>query len=377
MPVVLNPEISRLFVLLLALAIDLGFGDPPNRYHPVAWIGRLLGAGQRWLCHGSPARLLAGGAVVAIGVAGLVGAAGVLVSAVAAGLGTAGLLLEALALTCLLSLRDLIGAARSVAGDLDRGDLPAARQAVGYHLVSRPTAALDESQVASAAIESVAENLTDSLVAPVCFFLAGGLVWAAVYRVINTADAMLGFRRGQLEYFGKSAARLDDLLSFIPARIAGLSLVAGAALAGERARGALAVLRRDHRHAEPQLGMADRRDGGRARRGPREARGPPPRCGSLTARDRHRARGQGRCRRRRGERRARGGGVRGGCDDSPASPLGARRRRGQDRSPRLMASTAACVRSEAPSFSSARWRYFFTVPTLQRRRTPISRFVRP
>ncbi len=250
MPVVLNPEISRLFVLLLALAIDLVFGDPPNRYHPVAWIGRLLGAGRRWLCHGSPARLLAGGAVVAIGVAGLVGAAGVLVSTVAAGLGTAGLLLEALALTCLLSLRDLIGAARSVAGDLDRGDLPAARQAVGYHLVSRPTAALDESQIASAVIESVAENLTDSLVAPVCFFLAGGLVWAAVYRVINTADAMLGFRRGQLEYFGKSAARLDDLLSFIPARIAGLSLVAGAALAGERARGALAVLRRDHRRTQ-------------------------------------------------------------------------------------------------------------------------------
>ena len=237
-------------MLLLALAIDLVFGDPPNRYHPVAWIGRLLGAGQRWLCHGSPARLLAGGAVVAIGVAGLVGAAGVLVSAVAAGLGTAGLLLEALALTCLLSLRDLIGAARAVARDLDRGDLPAARLAVGYHLVSRPTAALDERQIASAVIESVAENLTDSLVAPVCFFLAGGLVWAAVYRVINTADAMLGFRRGQLEYFGKSAARLDDLLSFIPARIAGLSLVAGAALAGERARGALAVLRRDHRRTQ-------------------------------------------------------------------------------------------------------------------------------
>ena len=247
MPVVLNPEISRLFVLVLALAIDLVFGDPPNRYHPVTWIGRLLGAGQRWLCHGSPARLLAGGAVVTIGVAGLAGAAGALVSAVAAGLGTAGLLLDALALTCLLSLRDLIGAARAVARDLDRGDLPAARRAVGYHLVSRPTAALDESQVASAAIESVAENLTDSLVAPVCFFLAGGLVWAAVYRVLNTADSMLGFRRGQLEYFGKSAARLDDLLSFIPARIAGLSLVAGAALAGERAGGALAVLRRDRR----------------------------------------------------------------------------------------------------------------------------------
>jgi adenosylcobinamide-phosphate synthase len=232
-------------VLLLALAIDLVFGDPPNRYHPVAWIGRLLGAGQRWLCHGSPARLLVGGALATLGVAGLAGAAAALVSRIAAGLGIAGLLLEAVALTCLLSLRDLIGAARSVAGDLARGDLPAARRAVGYHLVSRPTAALDEGQVASATIESLAENLTDSLVAPVCFFLAGGLVATAVYRVINTADSMLGFRRGQLEYFGKSAARLDDVLNLVPARIAGLSLVAGAALAGESGGGALAVLRRD------------------------------------------------------------------------------------------------------------------------------------
>ena len=247
MPAALNPELSRLVVLLLALAIDLVFGDPPNRYHPVAWVGRLLSAGQRWLCRGSPARLLGGGALATIGVAGLAGAAAALVSKVAAGLGIGGLLLEALALTCLLSLRDLIAAARSIARDLDRGDLPAARRAVGYHLVSRPTAALDESQVASATIESVAENLTDSLLAPVCFFLAGGLVATAVYRVINTADSMLGFRRGPLEYFGKSAARLDDLLNLIPARLAGLSLVAGAALAGESAGGAMAALRRDRR----------------------------------------------------------------------------------------------------------------------------------
>jgi adenosylcobinamide-phosphate synthase len=246
-PVVLNPESARLVVLLLALAIDLALGDPPNRYHPVAWIGRLLGAGQRWLCHGSPARLLVGGALVTIGVAGLTAVAAALVARLAAGLGIAGLVLEAFALTCLLSLRDLIGAARSVARDLDRGNLSAARRAVGYHLVSRPTAELDESQVASATIESVAENLTDSLVAPVCFFLAGGLVGAAVYRVINTADSMLGFRRGPLEYFGKIPARLDDLLNLIPARVAGLSLVAGAVLAGESGGGALAVLRRDRR----------------------------------------------------------------------------------------------------------------------------------
>jgi adenosylcobinamide-phosphate synthase len=249
-PVVPNPDIAKLVALLSALAIDLAFDDPPNRYHPVAGIGRLLRAGQRWLCRGSPSRLLVAGALTTIAVAGLVAAAAALVSRIAAGLGIAGILLEALALSSLLSLRDLIGAARSVARDLDRGDLAAAREAVGYHLVSRPTAALDEGQVASATIESVAENLTDSLVAPVCCFLAGGLVWAAVYRVINTADSMLGFRRGPLEYFGKSAARLDDLVNLIPARIAALSLVAGAALAGESSSGALAALRRDRRRTQ-------------------------------------------------------------------------------------------------------------------------------
>jgi len=249
-PHALSPDVAKPAALLLALAVDLAFGDPPNRYHPVAWIGRLLEAGRRCLCRGSPARLLTGGAAVTIAVAGLAGAAGALVSALGARLGAGGLLLEALALTCLLSFRGLVGAACSVAVDLGRGDLPAARQAVGYHLVSRPTAELDERQVVSATVESVAENLTDSLVAPVCYFLAGGLVGAAVYRVINTADSMFGYRTGPLEYFGKSAARLDDLLNFLPARIAGLSLVAGAALAGESARGALAILRRDRCRTE-------------------------------------------------------------------------------------------------------------------------------
>jgi adenosylcobinamide-phosphate synthase len=121
--------------------------------------------------------------------------------------------------------------------------------------VSRPTEELDEGHVASATIESVAENLTDSLMAPALWFLAGGLAGAAVYRVINTADAMFGYRVGPLEYFGKVAARLDDLLNLIPARLAGLSVVAGAALAGESAGGAFAALRRDRRRtASPNAG---------------------------------------------------------------------------------------------------------------------------
>jgi adenosylcobinamide-phosphate synthase len=230
-------------------------GDPSNRYHPVAWAGRLLAAGGRRLCRGSAAQLLVGGAVLTIAVAALGGAAGALVSALGARLGAAGLVLDALALSCLLSIRGLVRAARVVAAHLGHGELEAARRAVGYHLVSRPTETLDEAHVVSATVESIAENLTDSVVAPLCYFLVGGLAGAAVYRVVNTADAMFGYRQGPLEYFGKVAARLDDALSFVPARLAGLSVVAGAALAGERAGGALAILRTDRRRtASPNAG---------------------------------------------------------------------------------------------------------------------------
>ncbi len=223
----------------------MALGDPPNRYHPVAWVGRVLAAGRRLLCRGSTVGLFAGGAALTIGAAIVAGIAGALVSTLAARLGGAGVFLEALALSGLLSLRGLATAARAVAADLERGNLGAARRIVAYHLVSRPTAELDERHVASAAVESVAENLTDGLLAPACFFLVGGLAGAAAYRVVNTADSMFGYREGMLEYFGKAAARLDDVLNLMPARIAALSLVAGAALVGENARGALAILRRD------------------------------------------------------------------------------------------------------------------------------------
>jgi len=188
-------------------------------------------------------------------VAALAGAVGAGVSALAARLGPAGPALEAVALACLFSLRDLARAAREVAGALDAGDLEGARRAVARHLVSRPTGELDAGRVASAAVESVAENLTDSFVAPVCFYLAFGLAGAAAYRALNTADAMLGYRAGALEWFGKAAARLDDLANLVPARLAGLGLVAGAALAGEDAPRALAALRRERRAtASPNAG---------------------------------------------------------------------------------------------------------------------------
>ena len=184
-------------------------------------------------------------------------------------LGAGGLLLEAVALKSTLALRGLAAAGRDVAGALQRGDLAAARTSVGRHLVSRPTATLRVEQVAAGAIESVAENLTDSFVAPLLFYLVFGLPGAFAYRALNTADSMLGYREGALEYFGKLAARLDDVANLVPARLSALALVVAA---GRRAPEACAVmLARSSAHVQPERRVDDGGDGRRARRHPGQA----------------------------------------------------------------------------------------------------------
>lgn len=246
------PGVHAAVVVVLAVALDLLLGDPPNRMHPVAWCGRVLAAGRARLCHGGRARLLLGGAALTVGVMLVAGGAGALVAALAAALGPAGLVLEAVALKCTISPRGLVRAARSVARALVSGDLDAARASLGWHLVSRPTATLDAGQVASGAIESVAENLTDALVAPVVFFLVFGLPGALAYRALNTADTMLGYRDGALEYFGKVAARLDDVANLVPARLAALAIVM---TAGPTSPSAWVAMARDHaRTASPNAG---------------------------------------------------------------------------------------------------------------------------
>jgi adenosylcobinamide-phosphate synthase len=237
------------------VALDAALGDPPSALHPVAWLGRLLAAGRRRLCTGAPAALLVAGASLTGVVAVLAALGGAAVAALAARAGWAEPVILGTALWLLLALRGLLAAAAEVGAPLARGDLQAARAALGWHLVSRPTHDLDAAHVASGAVESVAENLTDAYVGPVAFFLVFGLPGAALYRAVNTADAMLGYREGALEYFGKAAARLDDVLNLVPARLAALALVAAAAVAGANARGAWTTLLRDRRRtASPNAG---------------------------------------------------------------------------------------------------------------------------
>ena len=195
-----------MLTLLIALALDLALGDPPSRWHPVAWVGRALDAGRRRLAGRPPRRLLVGGAVLVTSVA--VGAAGVTLTLerVAAPWPLAALLVDAVLLKGALSVRGLFAAVSGVRHSLEAGRLEAARAALGRDLVSRPVESLDAGHVASGAMESLAENPTDSLVAPVLFFLLGGMPGAWTYRVVNTADAMLGYREGEFEHLDKAAA---------------------------------------------------------------------------------------------------------------------------------------------------------------------------
>jgi adenosylcobinamide-phosphate synthase len=242
--------------ICLALLLDLILGDPANRFHPVAWMGTVIGTvrrrapGQGWLAQLSfGALLVTGGAVITAGLGRL------LAEAVARLPSPIGWVVEAGLLMMTFSLRGLINAAEEVEGALEVGDLTEARRVASWHLVSRDTTALSESQVAAATIESVAENISDGVVAPLFYYALGGLPVALAYRFVNTADAMLGYRDPAHEWLGKAPARLDDLANLLPARISTALIVLAAALVGENPRMAWQVWQRDAaKTASPNAG---------------------------------------------------------------------------------------------------------------------------
>jgi adenosylcobinamide-phosphate synthase len=225
----------------LALALDL-LGEPPPALHPVRWMGRYLGfCRKRWTARQPSWQLLEGG---------LGWLLGTLLSAAAAQAfswalpGWAGALGQAALLRTLLARRALFQAVAEVGVALEAGRLDRARELLGWHLVSRPVDQLAADQVAGAAIESLAENLCDSVVAPLLAQALGGLPLAAAYRFWNTADAVWGYR-GALEYSGKVAATADDLANFAPARMVALGVILAAWLSGEDALGAWRCWSRD------------------------------------------------------------------------------------------------------------------------------------
>jgi adenosylcobinamide-phosphate synthase len=237
---------QRCLALLVALAVDALAGELPNTLHPVVWMGHWLKCGERDIPHGNIGRLGLGAAWLSGGAA-LVGGAAALVPAHP--------LAQGAVASTLLAYRALDRAVGEVQAALTRDDLDEARRLLSWHLVSRPTGDLRADEVAGAAIESLAENLSDSLVAPLLAYGLGGLSGLAIYRFCNTADAMWGYRNERYEYLGKAAARTDDLLNLVPARLTAALLALAAQLVNGHGTLAWRVACRDHkRTASPNAG---------------------------------------------------------------------------------------------------------------------------
>ncbi|MFA5538501.1 MAG: adenosylcobinamide-phosphate synthase CbiB [Gemmobacter sp.] len=230
--------------MLVALGIEAVLGWPGALYrrcgHPVTWLGALIAAlDRRWNCGGR--RRLKGAAAAAL-VIGLAGAAGALVQAVLPA-GVWGVVLAGVVAWPLVAARSLHDHVAAVARPLAAGDLGGARGAVAM-IVGRDPLALDEAGVARAALESLAENASDGVIAPLFWGAVAGLPGIAAYKAINTLDSMIGHRTARHEEFGWAAARIDDLANLIPARLTALLV----ALAGGQLGAAWRVVQRDARH---------------------------------------------------------------------------------------------------------------------------------
>lgn len=211
--------------VVVATALDVGLREPPTRAHPVRWAGRFLDAAGR-LVPAEPVRR----ATVVGGVTWLSGAVVAWLAGAAVERATrrtptwlratvSGVALWPL-LSCRLLIEEVAAVERALAIDVDAGRAAVAR------IVSRDVQTLSAEQVRAAALESLAENLSDSVVAPLAWFAVGGLPAAALYRYANTADAMWGYRSPRWQHAGRMAALADDLLNLVPARLTAL-LIAG------------------------------------------------------------------------------------------------------------------------------------------------------
>ena len=255
--------VDPLVHLVLALMLDALVGDPPLLWrlvpHPVALVGRLVAMFERRLNRperSQAARRLRGIAVV-LAVSLLAVAAGAALTWFAARL-RFGWAIEIVAMAILLAQRSLHDHVAKVAVTLDQEGVEAGRIAVGA-IVGRSPEALDRHGVSRAAIESLAENFSDAVVAPAFWAALFGLPGLFLYKAVNTMDSMIGHRTPKLAAFGWAAARLDDLRNLVPARIAGL-LIAGAAGIARSARGGrafLTMVRDGRKHRSPNAGWPE------------------------------------------------------------------------------------------------------------------------
>ncbi len=248
----------RFFTLAIGFILDLCLGDPRNFPHPVVWIGRGISLGETILRPIFPksesGQYRAGYVLVVIVCLGTFLATVAVLAALAFLNPHLRVLAEAFICYQMLATKCLADAAGKVLLALRSGDLAAARAAVG-EIVGRDTASMTSADITRATVETVAENTSDGVVAPLFYFAIGGAPLAVLYKAVNTMDSMIGYKNDRYRHFGRAAAILDDYANFLPARITGLLMIPAAFITGLDWRGAKRIYSRDRRnHTSPNAG---------------------------------------------------------------------------------------------------------------------------
>lgn len=243
--------------LVAAFGLDLWLGDPRRMPHPVVAIGRLVNLLEGVLYESGLSLRMAGAFLVC----GVLLATGLFVTALIKVAGSLHLWLGSLATvwlayTC-LAVHELHCQTALVVNALNKGDLVSARSHLGM-IVGRDTAQLDEPGILRACIETMAENTSDGVVAPLFYLAIGGPVGGLLYKAVNTMDSMIGYRNERYLEFGRTAARLDDLLNWFPARLTSLLMVAGSFFLNLNGwQGWRIMLRDAKKHASPNAGYPE------------------------------------------------------------------------------------------------------------------------
>lgn len=246
--------------ILTAFLLDIIFGEFKKIPHPVILIGQAIKFAELMLNRNSFSRNAkrAAGIAIAVFIPILAFVVTALMIKTAYHFGqSSGTLVTIFIAYTTLSLKGLKDAAYKVRGALLRDDVMDGRQALS-HLVGRDTANLDTSEIVRGTVESVAENTSDGIIAPLFFLIIGGAPLAMAYKTVNTLDSMVGYKNQRYIDFGWASARLDDLLNYIPARLTGFLMIAASLFTNMDWRGALKVMRRDSKqHASPNAGYPE------------------------------------------------------------------------------------------------------------------------
>lgn len=246
--------LERIFVVVIGFVLDLIFGDPQGLWHPVMGIGSIISKTEKRLWKigklgeereaDKGKKLAAGGVLAVVTVVLSVGIPAVLLGAAERFSHPFRLFLEAFMCYRLLAVKSLRTESKKVYDALKEGDVEKARKAVSM-IVGRDTDRLDEEGITKAAIETVAENTSDGSIAPLLFmFLFGGL-GGFLYKAVNTMDSMVGYKNDRYLYFGRAAARMDDVLNFLPARISAWAMIGAAFFLGMDWKNAVFIYKRD------------------------------------------------------------------------------------------------------------------------------------